>query len=1038
MHLLRRVQHDEPKHVASNTSPGETPPPQPASPEDVLRAQLAAETKRLQDATELGNAHLATSQFMRVAGMYKPDPLGALALLHDYDLFPIDQRDAVWNFYAQCCERRLQPDVLGKVIAYSIQGRRYNIYPVPHRDAAGRVLALVEASDGKWQIMDVASGTIVRAAHPDLKKRGEIHTLSIHGNTVGVWTKGKEIKNEETGKVETPSEYGFVDVETGQWHKLRLNSSRGLLTPDGKRFVIHNESERAMYDVATGDEVSKVAYGEEFERVEGTTAVSADGKYLASFVKSNKSPGLVRIIDAQTNTELAQVAPPKREIELSGKNRALTDPEVKLVVSLLQFSPDGKKLAIVYRYYGKISIPEHYDECHVVSVPDGVRIGVHDVANSEFPTYVAFNQDGSLLAVSCNVGSGWGGARGTLGIYRTNPKKNGDFPLPVVHKFVSPVPVPHPLANDAKGSDWGSVRGLSFAPDDSCVTLAVQTDAGYHVVEAHVRSGRLRLLPASLPHIFGRENTDANAHISSRNELFVVTEFGTLHRWRLNPDDATATLPHISPHEKLSLQRGDSEIAFANAGSRLFVRYHYSHWHNGTERIAQPPADLLVVGGQHDATWYQHVKSLEPPDWKPLGLTDHALAKTAFPENGTPPLPVSPDGRTSATVAVNGDIELWDVRTKRLRATLESHGHPITALRFSPNGRVLASLDKSHVVKVWDFSAPALLGQWQGTAAAFSPDEKTLAVGGHRIDRQPQMVHEAVTFFDLKTGRSGAQKINSFGEPTSMSYSTDGNVLAVGETLFTREATEWKEVKFGGENWVPGEVRVFLPEANVLVDFSEYPSVRAPESRLEQAQIVRGGTESCPVTALRGVAKKMENSLYEMHKVRAGYRPSDKTIVAVQPKYNELAVSHYDPTTGKRTELREVPLKTMVEHLWLVLPGGESIVATDRTSSDFAKQTVSLQLIDLKTGARQPLPGDHSGGCVRVAVSPDGRWLASGDGLGVVRVWDLRERKLVKEFWARGNGIAGLAFSPTGRYIAVTGTDKVVRLWDLELHGRDD
>ncbi len=997
---------------------------------DGLGTDLGKTAAESREHAELRDAHLATAQLMRVAGLYRSDPLGAVALLHDYDVFPIDRRDDVWHFYANCCERRFRPDVLGKVIATSIHGRRVNIYPVPHRDKNGRVLALVETPDGKWKVTNLASGEVVRATHPDLQQRGEMHVLSIDGSTVGVWTKGKEVKNEKTGKVETPSEYGFVDVETGQWHKLRLTSSRGLLTPDGKRFVIHNEAERAMYDVATGDDVSKVAYGEKLERVEGTTAVSADGKYFASFVKSEKTPGVVRIIDAQTNKELAQVAPPKREIELFGKQHPITDPEVKLGVELLQFSPDGKKLVIAYRYRGKIDIPQNYVECHVVSVPDGVRIGVHDVVNSEFPTYVAFNQDGSQLAVSCGVGSGFGGPRGTIGVYRTNPGKNGDYLLPVVHKFAWPIPVPHPLARVAKGADWGSVRGLSFAPDNSRVAIAVQTQGGYHVVEADVHSGRLRLLPGSLPS--GGEKTDANAHISSRNELLVVTEFGTLHRWRLNPDDATATLPHTSPHQKL--RHTETAIAFDKHSPALFVRYWYDHWHDGKEAIAKRPADLKLQWNQPNLQSYSLIKSLEPPVWKPQGLTDQTPAVAAFPENEAAPPPVSPDGRTSATVAVNGDIELWDVRTKRLRAVLESHGHPIKALRFSPDGRALASLDAAHVVKVWDFSAPALYGQWRGTAAAFSPDEKTVAVGGHVVDHGPLDNFTTVMFVELKTGRGGGH-IKFWGDPTTMAYSTDGEVLAVGDTLLIRDATDWKDVAFDGPKWVSGEVRVFLPEAKVLADFNAYPSLGSSDSRPEQAQIKRGGTDKQPVTVLRGV---VETSSFNIYGIAIGYRGSDKTVMVVlQSRRAELAVSHYDSTTGKRKELRTVPLKTSVDSLWTVLPGGESIVATDRTTGEFVKRTVSLQVIDLKTGAGQPLPGNHTGGCMRVAVSPDGRLLASADGLGEIRIWDLRERRLVNTFWARGNGVASMTFSPKGRYLAVAGSDKMVRVWELAVLGHE-
>lgn len=973
------------------------------------------------------DAHLTTAQFMRVAGVYKTDPLSALALLHDYEIFPIDRRDAVWHFYAHACERRLRPDDLGRVVVTALHGRRMNVFPVPHRDADGRVLALVEAPDGTWKVIDLTSGEVVRTAHAELKSRGRVDALSLDGRTAGVWT---------TGKAETPSEYGFVDVESGKWHKLRLRTTDGLLTPDGKRFVVHSEEQRAVYDVATGEELGKEVYGERVERMDSTCAVSADGKHFASYVKNGKSPGVVRVIDAQTNKVVAAVAPPKREIELHGKTHPITDPEAKLGVEVLQFSPDGQKLAIVYRYSGKISIPEYYSECHVVSVPDGTRIGVHGVPNTEFATYVAFNRSGSLLAVACGLVSGWGGSRGTLGVYRTDPPEKGDLLLPVVHKFPWPVPLPHPLASAVKGADHGLIRGLSFTAEDSRVTAAVQTDGGYHAVEADIPSGRLRLFPTSLPHVFGRENTDANVHLSSRNELLVASEFGTLHRWRLNPDDATATLPHHPPHHKLRL--ADTELAFANDGARLFVRYHYSHWHDGRERIADPPADLVLHHEQYNAQWYQHVKSLEPPAWKPQGLTDHTAAAAVLPKSGQvpPPPPVSADGHLRAATTPNGDIELWDVGTNRLRATLEGHGHPVTAVRFSPDGKSMASLDRANAVKVWDFRPPALYGQWQGTAAAFSPDGKTLAVGGHRIERTPIVPLDTVTFFDLKTGRKTGQ-IKNGGDPPSMEYSPDGEVLAGGNTLYARDASGWKEIEFDGPRRTPGEVRRFLPEPKVLAEFNENGSARSPTTTPEQAQVTRGGSEPRAVTLFQGTVEK-QSSYSDVHRIAVGFCRSDKTVVVVQPRESELGVAHYDPATGKRTESRTVSLKRAVDRLWPVVPGGESVVATDQTSGEILQLTATLQVIDLKTGAGQPLPGTHTGGCALVAASPDGNRLASGDALGVIRVWDLRTRKMVKQFWAHGNGIQRLVLSPDGQNLAVVGADKMVRVWDLSALGNGD
>ena len=72
----------------------------------------------------------------------------------------------------------------------------------------------------------------------------------------------------------------------------------------------------------------------------------------------------------------------------------------------------------------------------------------------------------------------------------------------------------------------------------------------------------------------------------------------------------------------------------------------------------------------------------------------------------------------------------------------------------------------------------------------------------------------------------------------------------------------------------------------------------------------------------------------------------------------------------------------------------------------------------------------HEHAVLSLAVSPDGKSLASGDLYGSVLVWNVADRKLRFELTGTaGQNITGLAFSPDGKLIA-TGNGKSVKLWD--------
>jgi WD40 repeat protein len=66
-----------------------------------------------------------------------------------------------------------------------------------------------------------------------------------------------------------------------------------------------------------------------------------------------------------------------------------------------------------------------------------------------------------------------------------------------------------------------------------------------------------------------------------------------------------------------------------------------------------------------------------------------------------------------------------------------------------------------------------------------------------------------------------------------------------------------------------------------------------------------------------------------------------------------------------------------------------------------------------------------------VAVSPDGRWLATGGDDSLVTIWDFKTGKKLKTFGGHRGAISALRFSPDGAKLLSGSTDKSIRVWDL-------
>jgi WD40 repeat protein len=78
---------------------------------------------------------------------------------------------------------------------------------------------------------------------------------------------------------------------------------------------------------------------------------------------------------------------------------------------------------------------------------------------------------------------------------------------------------------------------------------------------------------------------------------------------------------------------------------------------------------------------------------------------------------------------------------------------------------------------------------------------------------------------------------------------------------------------------------------------------------------------------------------------------------------------------------------------------------------------------------RQLLPGESGGGSVSIAVSPDGKRIATTDFRGHLGLWHAEDGWWSENLIALGGYANAAVFSPDGRYLAAGG--KRLALWEL-------
>ena len=89
-----------------------------------------------------------------------------------------------------------------------------------------------------------------------------------------------------------------------------------------------------------------------------------------------------------------------------------------------------------------------------------------------------------------------------------------------------------------------------------------------------------------------------------------------------------------------------------------------------------------------------------------------------------------------ATTLDSGDINIWNVQTGTLEATLKGHTAKVQVIAFSPDGSTLASGSDDHTARLWDVATGQERIAFRETIGisglAFSPDGSTLITGDRK------------------------------------------------------------------------------------------------------------------------------------------------------------------------------------------------------------------------------------------------------------------------------------------------------------------
>ncbi|TWI80559.1 WD40 repeat protein [Lacibacter cauensis] len=157
-------------------------------------------------------------------------------------------------------------------------------------------------------------------------------------------------------------------------------------------------------------------------------------------------------------------------------------------------------------------------------------------------------------------------------------------------------------------------------------------------------------------------------------------------------------------------------------------------------------------------------------------------------------LKFSPDGRILASGSKDKTIKLWDVQTGKLLADLKGHADDILSIEFNRQGtRLLSTADLDTTAILWNVQTGESLrsvstGPYYIAYAVFSPDGNTFTVENNSSDLKPAL-------YSSETGLPVVQLQANWKYSTkAAAYSPDGSLLLV---VFNSDKPEIYTTKTG-------------------------------------------------------------------------------------------------------------------------------------------------------------------------------------------------------------------------------------------------
>jgi WD40 repeat protein len=541
----------------------------------------------------------------------------------------------------------------------------------------------------------------------------------------------------------------------------------------------------------------------------------------------------------------------------------------------------------------------------------------------------------------------------------------------------------------------GAVRAVAFSEDGEL--LAASSDGQNMVVIWERKTGR-KLREISL----GEDGHPPDQLRFSRDgkRLCGSTWWG-FRAWNVDTGAEPKDLPRPPAKSWLLGYSPDAaEAIFLNEKVEL-VRWDVDKGKElGRYRYPNPKREGSAVARIGDRLLVPHY------DGQSLAMWDAVQAKRLWsieftPARGPPAMPTAFSGDSSllAVLASSPTISVYESVTgklvQRLKADVREAYYSVS---ISPDKRTVAASNRDGSLRLWDLETGkerAKISAIEGwtTHVFFAPDSKTVATGGGNNAH-------GVVLWDAATGKRIDSFLGHRSPVSSVAFAPKGGIVATSSWLrgdpvvrvWDRDTGRLlRSLDTGSSDGV--FALTYSPDGTMLAACGRYgdSGVRIWDARTWRLRHTLVGHEAgctCVAFSPNGERLVSGDSYYRRESGQGG----------------RLCI--WDTESGERVrEIRGTP--GAIFHVAFSGDGRHIVAAADE----------HVHIYDADTGQRVWGP-IQAGLRVSMALSPDGRLLATADGRGAPWLWELATRRAIPVNY-QDDKCWGVDFGPDGRTLAL-------------------